>query len=86
MNSTTASLMRSSFVDDEMTGGQGFKESAAMLKKQHNSLPVLKQTDKNRNTTYLFLENPKERDVTILTILMVTKPFATVKGKGVVEA
>jgi orotate phosphoribosyltransferase len=28
------------FVDDEMTGGQSFKESAAMLKKQRNSLPV----------------------------------------------
>jgi hypothetical protein len=28
---------------------------------------------------YLFLENPDKSDVTIFTILMVTKPFATVK-------
>jgi hypothetical protein len=44
------------FVDHEMMGGQSFKESMAMLKKQHNSLPILKQTDKNRKTLYPFLE------------------------------
>jgi hypothetical protein len=33
-----------------------------MLKKQHNSLSVLKQIDKNGKTSYLFLENPDERD------------------------
>jgi hypothetical protein len=48
-------------------------------KKRRNSLPVLKQTDMNGKTTYPFLENPDERDVTIFTILMVTKPFATAK-------
>jgi hypothetical protein len=39
---------------DEMTGGQGGKESAAMQKK----LPILKQSDQNRKTTYPFLEIP----------------------------
>jgi hypothetical protein len=71
---------------DETTGGQGGKESSAMLKKQHNSLPVLKQCNQHRKITYLFLENPDDRDVTMFTILTVTKPFATAKGKGVVES
>jgi hypothetical protein len=70
-------------VDDETTGDQGAKESAAMIKKRRNSLPVLKQTDKNGK---IFLENPDDRDVTMFMILMVTKPFGTANGKGVVEA
>jgi hypothetical protein len=37
-----------------------------MLKKRRNSLPVLKKTDKNGNTTFR-LENPDERDVKIFT-------------------
>jgi hypothetical protein len=56
-----------------------------MLKKQCNSLPVLKQTEKNSKTLYLFLESPGEKDVMLFTIVMVMKPFATAKGKGVVE-
>jgi hypothetical protein len=55
-----------------------FKESAVMLKKWRNSLPVLKKTDKNKKITF-HLENPNERDVTIFTILMVTNPFTTAK-------
>jgi hypothetical protein len=55
--------------DDETTGGLGSKESAAMLKKRRNSLPVLKQTDKNSKTSYPFLENPDNRDVTLFMIL-----------------
>jgi hypothetical protein len=47
-------------VDDGTTGDQGSKESAAMIKKQHNSLPVLKQTDKNSKILYPFLENPDD--------------------------
>jgi hypothetical protein len=73
-------------VDDKTTGVQGAKESAATIKKQHNSLPVLKQTDKSGKTSYPFLENPDDRDVTMFTILIVTKPFGTAKGKGVVKA
>jgi hypothetical protein len=38
-----------------------------------------KQTDKKGKTAYPFLENTDEREVTIFTILMVTKPFATAK-------
>jgi hypothetical protein len=73
-------------VVDEATGGQGVKELTAMVKKQINSLPVLKQTDRNRKISYLVLENPDKRDVMMFTILMVTKLFATAKGKGVVES
>jgi hypothetical protein len=62
-----------------MTAGQSFNKSAAMLKKQCNSLPILKQMDKNRKMMYPFLENPNKRDDTIFTILMVTNPFATAK-------
>jgi hypothetical protein len=40
------------FVDDETTGGQDPKESATMLKKRRNSLPVLKQTDQQGKTTW----------------------------------
>jgi hypothetical protein len=73
-------------VDDETTGDPGSKESAVMQKKQHNSLPVLKQTDRQGKISYPFLENPDDRDVTLFTILTVTKLFGTAKGKGVVEA
>jgi hypothetical protein len=45
-------------VDDDTTGGQGSKELATMVKKQHNSLPVLEQTDQQGKTTYPFLKNP----------------------------
>jgi hypothetical protein len=71
-------------VDGTMVG-QGVKELAVMLKKQHNSPPVLLLTDQNGNATYLFSENPDERDVTTFTMLMVTKLFDTAKGKGVME-
>jgi hypothetical protein len=71
-------------VIDNATGGQGLKDLAAMLKKQHNSLPVLKQKDWNGKTIYPFLENPNERDIMMFMILMMTKLFATAKGKGVV--
>jgi hypothetical protein len=74
------------YVDDDTMGGQGSKESATMIKKRHNSLPALKQTDWQGKITYPFLENPDDRDITMFTILMVTKSFATAKGKGVVEA
>jgi hypothetical protein len=74
------------YVDDDTMGGQGSKESATMLKKQRNSLPVLKQTDRQGKMSYPFLESPDDRDIMMFTILMVTKPFATAKGKGVVEA
>jgi hypothetical protein len=73
-------------VDDETTGGQGSEELATMLKKQCNLLPVPKQIDKNGKTLYLILENPDEKDVTLFTILMVTKAFGMAKGKGVVKA
>jgi hypothetical protein len=73
-------------VDDETTGDPGSKESTTMQKKQCNSLPVLKQTDQQGKTTYPFLESPNDRDVTLFMILTVTKPFGTVKVKGVVEA
>jgi hypothetical protein len=74
------------YVDGDTMGGQGSKESATMLKKWRNSLPVLRQTDQQGKTSYPFLESPDDRDITMFTILMVTKPFATAKGKGVVEA
>jgi hypothetical protein len=72
-------------VDDEMTGDQGAKESAAMIKKQCNSLPVLKQTGKNGKVLYPFLEIPKDRDIMMFMILIVTKPCAMAKGKGIVK-
>jgi hypothetical protein len=71
-------------IDDTM-GGQGLKELAAMLTKQCNSLPVPKQMDQNGKTTYLSLENPDKRGIMRFMILMVTKLFNTVKGKGEVE-
>jgi hypothetical protein len=67
-------------VDDETTGDPGSKESAVMIKKWRNSLPILKQTDKNDKISYPFLENPNDRDVTLFTILTVTKPFGMAKG------
>jgi hypothetical protein len=63
-------------------GGQGVNESAVMLKKWCNYLPALKQTDHYLST----FGNPDKKDVTMFPILMVTKPFATAKGKGVVES
>jgi hypothetical protein len=48
---------------------------AAMPKKQFTA----RQMDKKGKTAYLFLEHTNEREVTIFTILMVTKPFATAK-------
>jgi hypothetical protein len=45
-----------------------------MPKKRRNSPPAPKQTDKKGKTAYPFLENSDEREVTIFTILMVTKP------------
>jgi hypothetical protein len=73
-------------VDDETMGDPGSKELAAMMKKWRNSLPVLKQTDRKGKIMYPFLENPDDRDVTLFSILTVTKPFGMAKGKGVVEA
>jgi hypothetical protein len=65
---------------DETMGGQSFKELTVMLKFWSNSLPVLKQTDKNRKTTYPFFQNPNKRDITIFTILMATNHLLQRKG------
>jgi hypothetical protein len=48
------------FVDHETMGGPCFKESAAMLKKQHHSLPVLKQTDISRKMTSMFRKSQQK--------------------------
>jgi hypothetical protein len=55
------------------------KRKFVMPKKWHNSPPAPKQMDKKGKMAYLFLENPDKREVTIFTILRVTKPFATAK-------
>jgi hypothetical protein len=68
-------------VDDETTGDKGSKESAVMIKKRCNSLPILTQTDKNGKISYPFLEYPDDRDVTMFTILMVMNCLVWQKGR-----
>jgi hypothetical protein len=68
------------------TAGQIPTEIEANCLKKRNSLPILKHVDRNSKVSYPFSENPDDRDITLFTTLTVAKPFATAKGKGVMEA
>jgi hypothetical protein len=75
-------------VDDPTasTGGQIPTEIEASRLKKRNSLPNLKYINWNGKVLYPFLESPDDRDITLFTTLAVAKPFATAKGKGILEA
>jgi hypothetical protein len=75
-------------VDDPTasTGGQISTEIEASRLKKRNLLPNLKHVDQNGKVSYPSLESPDDRDITLFTTLAVAKPFATAKGKGVMEA
>jgi hypothetical protein len=71
--------------DDKTTGGLGSKESAAMLKNGTIHCLFLSRQTRMANLHIPFWKIPTT-GMWCFTILTVTKPFATVKGKGVVEA
>jgi hypothetical protein len=69
-----------------ITAGQIPMEIDANRLKKCNLLPNCKHINWNSKVSYPFLENPDDRDINLCTILMVAKPFATAKGKGILEA